>query len=72
MWDINNPFVAQGWQCPVCGRVYSPSTPWCYFCGNYETKATTTASIEISSDPPNPIHASQSTGTSAFITGMSD
>lgn len=27
-------FAPQGWQCPVCHRVYSPSTPMCYFCGN--------------------------------------
>ena len=24
--------VPQGWQCPVCGRVYSPTTPMCYHC----------------------------------------
>ena len=24
----------QGWQCPVCGRVYSPTWPWCTVCGN--------------------------------------
>lgn len=23
----------QGWQCPVCGRVYAPFTPMCYYCG---------------------------------------
>lgn len=50
-------FTAQGWQCPVCKRVYAPYTPWCYFCGQEETKTTTTTSIEISSEP--------------FITGMS-
>lgn len=22
----------QGWQCPVCKRVYSPITPTCYHC----------------------------------------
>lgn len=25
--------VPQGWQCPICKRVYSPSTPMCMFCG---------------------------------------
>lgn len=24
----------QGWVCPKCGRVYSPTTPMCYYCGN--------------------------------------
>lgn len=22
----------KGWQCPICGRVYSPSTIMCLFC----------------------------------------
>lgn len=26
-------FAPQGWQCPICKRVYSPMTPMCYFCG---------------------------------------
>ena len=24
----------QGWQCPVCKRVYSPTTQMCLYCGN--------------------------------------
>lgn len=27
-------FAPQGWQCPICKRVYSPTTPMCYYCGN--------------------------------------
>lgn len=23
-----------GWVCPKCGRVYSPSTPMCWYCGD--------------------------------------
>ena len=38
-------FAPQGWQCPICKRVYSPMTPTCWYCGNY----TTTTSIEIHS-----------------------
>lgn len=34
--------VPQGWMCPVCKRVYSPSYPWCNFCGNEKTETTTT------------------------------
>lgn len=26
-------FCQQGWECPKCGRVYSPSTSMCRFCG---------------------------------------
>lgn len=32
-WDSVN-FAAQGWQCPICKRVYSPTTFMCYYCGN--------------------------------------
>ena len=29
-----NDFLAQqGWQCPICKRVYSPFTPCCFNCG---------------------------------------
>ena len=38
---LNYGFAPQGWQCPICKRVYSPSTPMCYSCGNYETTTTT-------------------------------
>lgn len=24
----------QGWQCPICKRVYSPYTQMCPYCGN--------------------------------------
>jgi len=27
----------QGWQCPVCGRVYSPYYPKCDYCGKSAT-----------------------------------
>lgn len=27
----------QGWECPKCGRVYSPSTMMCPYCGNDQT-----------------------------------
>lgn len=27
----------QGWICPKCGRVYSPSTPMCYFCSGNDS-----------------------------------
>lgn len=32
----DNLFVSKGWQCPICGRVYSPTTPMCFYCGNKE------------------------------------
>lgn len=32
----------QGWRCPVCGRVYSPTTPMCFYCSNKEGTVQTT------------------------------
>ena len=43
-WSIiGDRFAAQGWQCPVCGAVYSPTTPMCYNCTG-KTATTTYAS----------------------------
>ena len=38
-------FAQQGWQCPICKRVYSPTTPMCWYCGNGEVE--TTNSLEF-------------------------
>lgn len=29
---MNNISIQQGWECPKCGRIYSPTTPECYHC----------------------------------------
>ena len=31
----------RGWQCPLCGRVYSPTTMMCFYCGNNKEKENT-------------------------------
>ena len=42
-------WAPQGWRCPVCGRVYSPTTPMCFYCSNQEgTVQTTGTSINDS------------------------
>ena len=28
----SNTTIQQGWECPKCGRVYSPTTPMCSHC----------------------------------------
>lgn len=43
-WPSNiNVFGApQGWQCPICKRVYSPSTPMCFYCSNNSSESNIT------------------------------
>lgn len=42
-YNENDPLnVPQGWQCPICKRVYSPMTPMCFTCGG-EQKTTATS-----------------------------
>ena len=36
----------EGWRCPVCGRIYSPTTPMCFYCNNQKV----TYRSEISTD----------------------
>lgn len=36
----NGLFGQQGWICPKCGRVYSPFTPMCLYCGVGDTTIT--------------------------------
>lgn len=31
-----------GWKCPECGRVYSPTTPMCFYCGGNKISNTNT------------------------------
>ena len=32
----------EGWACPKCGRVYSPTTPMCFYCPLQTVTATGT------------------------------
>ena len=37
-----------GWQCPVCGAVYSPTTPMCYNCtGKTKTYTVSTKTVPV-------------------------
>lgn len=38
-YSIN--YAQQGWQCPLCKRVYNPTIPECLYCNNNETTLTT-------------------------------
>lgn len=35
---------------PICKRVYSPTTPMCYYCGSGETVTTTTVTVNPQED----------------------
>ena len=35
------PLVAQGWRCPVCGKVMAPWQAWCLFCTGRTERAPT-------------------------------
>lgn len=39
---MNDFAVQQGWQCPLCKRVYSPFTPCCFYCGEEGMPKTST------------------------------
>ena len=40
----------QGWRCPECGRVYSPTVPMCFYCSNKETTIQTDKTTVIPFD----------------------
>ena len=42
-YDFNTP---KGWQCPKCGRIYSPTTPMCFYCGGKTITNQTTTGTE--------------------------
>lgn len=47
--EPNVMLISQGWQCPICKRVYSPYTSMCFYCGNQ--KIETSTGTVIGSDP---------------------
>ena len=57
-------FAQQGWQCPICKRVYSPFTPMCYYCGAEGTTKTSTDWVEQQKEPSN--YTSISTGYATY------
>ena len=44
------PLVPQGWQCPVCGAVYSPSTPMCYNCNGNKKSYTVSSGTYVATN----------------------
>ena len=44
-WDNMNLTAPQGWICPICGRVYAPMTPMCFYCGNEKVTISTATNL---------------------------
>ena len=40
-WDNIDLTAPQGWICPKCGRVYSPTTFMCFYCGGQTITSST-------------------------------
>jgi methionyl-tRNA synthetase len=39
---MNDVIIQQGWECPKCKRVYSPTTPMCMYCPQSIASGTST------------------------------
>lgn len=46
---MTNEFLTapRGWICPICNRVYSPTTSMCYYCGGEQKTITYTTGTGI-------------------------
>ena len=58
MFETNNLLVQQGWQCPCCKRIYSPTTHMCYYCVPEKQTAQTTSGTGLLTNPVNPLNTS--------------
>ena len=45
MYQTDYDMAPRGWVCPRCGRVYSPSTSMCSYCGGGNTSQPATTEI---------------------------
>ena len=70
---MNDFAVQQGWQCPLCKRVYSPFTPCCFYCGE-EGMTKTSTDIKTSTDTEitTTKHGILGQPTLRFVNGESD
>ena len=50
--DFPKTGVQQGWQCPLCGRVYSPYTHMCFYCRNNEPQTVISNAGTVTADTP--------------------
>ena len=64
-------FTQQGWECPKCGKVYSPSTIMCLTCGQeVKTNITTNTpwnTVRVTNDIISGINTSTTTMCFDFV-----
>lgn len=46
MYNPDYGFIQQGWECPKCHRIYSPTQSFCLYCNDRRVTYTTTAKPE--------------------------
>ena len=49
-------FIPQGWECPKCKRVYSPTTSICSYCSQH-TQGTATTETTLTANSSNSSNA---------------
>lgn len=70
---MNDFAVQQGWQCPLCKRVYSPFTPCCFYCGEEGmTKTSTGIDLQKHQSVTTVEHGILGQSTLRFVNGESD
>jgi len=62
---MENYFVSQGWECPKCKRVYSPTTMMCMYC--IPKTSIATPSTPIGTPIGTPIMGSGSTSGTTHV-----
>jgi uncharacterized OB-fold protein len=45
--------IPQGWQCPVCNKVYSPTTPMCFTCPQTTKSSSNTGGLSSNQYAPS-------------------
>lgn len=50
---ISGIFGQQGWICPKCGRVYSPFTQMCLYCGKQQTSTSLNTDVRNDKEKTN-------------------
>lgn len=65
-------FIPQGWECPKCKRVYSPTTSMCSHCPEYAQGTSTTFSVGTSTTYSHPFESDKksSSKTKCKICGL--